>query len=60
MINADLQAGQAVDTEEAAVAAIVGNGATGAKLLAGFATGVVIAIWIAFYVLVFVPRSVSP
>jgi hypothetical protein len=60
MINADPQAGRASDTEDAAVETIVGQGATGAKLLAGLATGVVVGLWIAFYLLVFVPRSVSP
>jgi hypothetical protein len=60
MINAEPQAGQASDTEDAAVDTIIGNGVTGAKMLAGLATGIVVGLWIAFYLLVFLPRSVSP
>ena len=33
------------------------SGATGAAVLAGAATAIVIAIWFAFYLLVFVPRA---
>lgn len=32
----------------------------GAAALAGVATAIVIAIWFAFYLLVFIPRATSP
>jgi hypothetical protein len=36
------------------------SGAGGALALAGIATFVVVAIWFAFYLLVFVPRAGAP
>jgi hypothetical protein len=36
------------------------SGAIGAVLVAGLATAVVVAIWYAFYFLVFVPRAGAP
>lgn len=45
---------------DAAVDAIVRSGARGAVVLAGIATAVVIALWIAFYLLVFLPRVAAP
>jgi hypothetical protein len=36
------------------------SGATGAVVLAGLATAIVVAIWFAFYLLVFVPRAIAP
>jgi hypothetical protein len=36
------------------------GGSTGAVALAGLATLVVVAIWFAFYLLVFVPRAGAP
>jgi hypothetical protein len=42
------------------VNAISQSGARGALVLAGLATAVVVAIWFAFYLLVFVPRAVAP
>jgi hypothetical protein len=46
--------------QDADVNAISQSGARGALVLAGLATGVVVAIWFAFYLLVFVPRAVAP
>ena len=46
--------------QEADVNAISQSGARGALALAGLATAVVVAIWIAFYLLVFVPRAIAP
>lgn len=46
--------------EDEAVPAIVRAGASGALALAGIATAVVVAIWFAFYFLVFVPRAPAP
>ena len=34
--------------------------AGGAAALAGIATAIVVAIWFAFYLLVFIPRATSP
>ena len=62
MINSSLDTGDdaASVQQEAAVNAISHSGARGALLLAGLATAVVVAIWFAFYLLVFVPRAVAP
>ncbi len=46
--------------EDAAVERIVGAGAIGAIVLAGLATAIVVALWVAFYLLVFVPRAAAP
>jgi len=62
MINSSLDTGDdaASVQQEAAVNAISQSGARGALLLAGLATAIVVAIWFAFYLLVFVPRAVAP
>jgi hypothetical protein len=44
-------------TEDDAVRRIVSSGAGGAIALAGIATAIVVAIWFAFYLLVFLPRG---
>jgi len=49
-------AGNAADPADA-VDAIVRSGPRGALVLAGIATAIVIALWFAFYFLVFVPRA---
>jgi hypothetical protein len=62
MINSD----QATDNRdgniqrEAAVDEILRSGARGSVVLVGLATTVVVAIWFAFYLLVFVPRAIGP
>ena len=43
--------------EDAAVDEIVRRGPSGAFALAGVATLIVVAIWFAFYFLVFLPRG---
>lgn len=48
------------DRAEGRLDAIMRSGARGALTLAGIATIVVMAIWFAFYFLVFVPRAVVP
>jgi hypothetical protein len=59
MINSDPVVSP--DTQnETAVNAILNSGATGGVVLAGLATAVVVAIWLAFYLLVFVPRAFAP
>ncbi|HEY0203419.1 MAG TPA: cytochrome c [Acetobacteraceae bacterium] len=45
--------------DDAAVDVVVRSGARGAAVLAGLATAIVIGLWLAFYLLVFVPRSVA-
>jgi fatty acid desaturase len=59
MINSELEKLDAA-AEDEAVRRIVISGARGAIALAGIATLVVVAIWFAFYLLVFVPRASVP
>ena len=62
MLNSDPATGDS-DTsaqQDADVSAILRSGATGAVVLAGLATAIVVAIWFAFYLLVFVPRAITP
>ena len=62
MINSDPTSGES-DTgtlQDADVNAILRSGARGALVLAGLATAIVVAIWFAFYLLVFVPRAIPP
>ena len=42
---------------QAQVDAIVGRGPSGALAVAGVAVALVLAMWIAFYVIVFLPRT---
>lgn len=44
-------------TEEEQVDTIVRAGPSGAIAVAGITTAIVIALWFAFYLLVFLPRS---
>lgn len=46
--------------ETQAVEEIVRAGPGGAVWVAGIATFIVIALWVAFYVMVFAPRGASP
>jgi hypothetical protein len=46
--------------QDAEVNAILRSGATGAVWLAGLATAIVVAIWLAFYLFVFAPRAIVP
>jgi hypothetical protein len=55
MINSDPPATPSHQDDTATRLAVAGP--TGAALLAGVATAMVLAIWIGFYFLVFVPRS---
>ena len=62
MMNSDPATGDG-DTsaqQDADVNAILRSGAMGAVVLAGLATAIVVAIWFAFYLLVFVPRAIAP
>jgi hypothetical protein len=46
----------AATSDSEAIDAIVRAGPRGAIAVAGIATAIVIALWVAFYVLVFLPR----
>jgi hypothetical protein len=56
-ISEESEAGTEHDAD---VNAILRSGARGAVVLAGIATAIVVAIWFAFYLLVFVPRAIPP
>ena len=59
MINSEVETLDAAAQDEAA-RRIVRSGALGAIALAGIASVIVIAIWFAFYLLVFSPRAAGP
>ncbi|MDX3968330.1 MAG: hypothetical protein QHD01_17260 [Bradyrhizobium sp.] len=56
MINTDLPE-QIDSTADSRVDRIVAAGPGGALALAGIATGIVVALWFAFYLFVFLPRG---
>ena len=58
MINSSPPQATTPGSEEERVDAIVRSGPGGAVAVAGFATAVLIALWFAFYLFVFLPRSV--
>jgi hypothetical protein len=45
------------ETEDARIDEIVRSGPRGAGVVAGIATAIVIALWFAFYFMVFLPRG---
>lgn len=45
------------ETEDARIDKIVRSGPVGAVVVAGIATAIVIALWFAFYLMVFLPRG---
>jgi hypothetical protein len=49
-----------IDSDDEAVERIVASGPRGAIALAGITTLIVVALWFAFYLLVFVPRGGTP
>ena len=57
MINSSLPPAAAASSEDESVDVIVRSGPRGAVAVAGVATAVVIALWFAFYLMVFLPRS---
>ena len=57
MLNSDPPVDDTVTPNDAAVNAIGQSGARGAIVLAGIATAIIVAIWFAFYFLIFVPRT---
>lgn len=56
MINSDLP-GRNEETVDARVDKIVAAGPGGAVAVAGVATAIVVALWFAFYLFVFLPRG---
>jgi hypothetical protein len=61
MLNSDSEPVDGTgSTEDAAVNAAMRTGAPGAIVLAGVASAIVVALWFAFYFLVFVPRAGAP
>jgi hypothetical protein len=60
MLNSDpIPNDGALPQDDAAVDAILRSGAIGAIVLAGAATAIVVAIWLVFYLLVFLPRAIA-
>jgi hypothetical protein len=57
MINSSSPQSSTSVSEDESVDAIVRSGPAGAIAVAGIATAVVIGLWFAFYLLVFLPRS---
>jgi hypothetical protein len=57
MINSPSPPAVASGSESETVDAIVRSGPRGAIAVAGVATAIVIALWFAFYLLVFLPRG---
>ena len=57
MINSSPPPSPTPGSEEERVDAIVRTGPGGAIAVAGVATAIVVALWFAFYLLVFLPRS---
>jgi hypothetical protein len=45
------------ETEDARIDEIVRSGPRGAIVIAGIATAIVVALWFAFYFMVFLPRA---
>ena len=57
MINSTPPQASTLGSEDERVDAIVRSGPGGAVAVAGIATAIVIGLWLAFYLLVFLPRS---
>ena len=60
MLNSPLPSSGSVEPRDADIEAIVASGPRGAIAVAGIATFLVVAIWFAFYLLVFTPRAITP
>ena len=57
MLNSAPPEDDTVRLNDAAVNAVLRSGPRGAIVLAGIATAIIVAIWFAFYFLIFVPRT---
>ncbi|MBV8795212.1 MAG: hypothetical protein JO136_09780 [Hyphomicrobiales bacterium] len=60
MLNSPLPSSGDEEPLDADIDAIVERGPHGAIVLAGIATFIVVAIWFAFYLFVFSPRTMTP
>jgi hypothetical protein len=60
MLNSPLPTSGTDEPRDADIDAIVERGPHGAIALAGIAMFIVVAIWFAFYLFVFVPRAITP
>ncbi len=59
MLNANPDS-ERPEADDAAVERIVKTGGRGALVLVAIATAIVIGLWLAFYLLVFMPRVPAP
>jgi len=59
MINSEPPSPRPQATHDEATDAAVRAGPKGAAVVAGIATAIVVAIWFAFYLFVFLPRGVA-
>jgi hypothetical protein len=57
MINSSPPQASTLGSEDERIDAIVRSGPGGAVAVAAIATAIVIALWLAFYLFVFLPRS---
>ena len=60
MLNSPLPPPSGPEPRDADIEAIVAGGPRGAIAVAGIATFLVVAMWFAFYLLVFTPRAITP
>ena len=60
MLNSPLPPPAGPEPRDADIEAIVASGPRGAIAVAGIATFLVVAMWFAFYLLVFTPRAITP
>lgn len=57
MINSSLPAEDSTASEESRIENVLKSGPQGALVVAGIATFIVVVLWFAFYLFVFVPRG---
>jgi hypothetical protein len=57
MIISSPNAPRSPEAEDAKIDEIVRSGPRGALVVAGIATAIVVALWFAFYLMVFLPRG---
>ena len=60
MLNSPLSSSGGAEPGDDEIERVVEAGPRGAIALAGVATFVVVAIWVAFYLFVFLPRGATP
>jgi hypothetical protein len=57
MIISSSNAPRSPESEDTEIGEIVRSGPRGALVVAGIATAIVVALWFAFYLMVFLPRG---